>query len=391
VRAAASALIKANNLVVFYGGEGLTYDETGELAKALANFLLVKNEEGTNHAGRINNGLVAVWPHSNGQGARDMGVSPSYGPGYQAVDNPGRDRFAIRQGIASGEIKALYVAGADPIGDGVLTDRGQLHFLVVQELFLTETAAQADVVLPAQSWAEREGTFTNGERRVQRFYPAIPVMGESRADWQILAEVSERVGLGKAPFAAGLIFRDIAAAVPLYAGMDYRSLARPVEQWPPVGDNDLYFAGTSYDNRSGVGEQWAVVAENGEAMEQYPLALPTPDVARDEGLPVIEARALYRPGILIAHTHLLERRLARPWLLLHPDDASALGIVDGDLITAQIGEQQGQLHVEVDAEWGMAGMAVVRAVELPTGIATLEIIDVARSEGNSAMRELPVT
>jgi NADH-quinone oxidoreductase subunit G len=246
---AASALIKANNLVVFYGGEGLTYDETGELAKALANLLLVKNEEGTNHAGRINNGLVAVWPHSNAQGARDMGVSPSYGPGYQAVDNPGRDRFAIRQGIASGEIKALYVAGADPIGDGLLTDRGQLHFLVVQELFLTETAAQADVVLPAQSWAEREGTFTNGERRVQRFYPAIPVMGESRADWQILAEVSERVGLGKGAFRRRPHLPRYCRGCAAICRYDYRSLAQPVEQWPPVGDNDLYFAGTSYDNK----------------------------------------------------------------------------------------------------------------------------------------------
>jgi NADH-quinone oxidoreductase subunit G len=389
LQAAASALIKANNLVVFYGGEGLTYDESEELAKALANLLLVKNEEGTNHAGRINNGLVAVWPHGNGQGARDMGISPDYGPGYQAIDSPGRDRFAISQGVASGEVKALYVAGADPIGDGLLADRGQLDFLVVQELFLTETAAQADVVLPAQSWAEREGTFTNGERRVQRFYPAIPVMGESRADWQILAEVSERVGLGKAPFAAGLVFRDIAAAVPQYAAMDYRSLARAVEQWPPVGDNDLYFAGTSYDNRSGVGEQWPVVTESGEAMEQYPLA-PAAPAAPEDGLPVIEARALYRPGILIAHTHLLERRVARPWLLLHPDDASSLGIADGDLVTARIGAQQGQLHAEVNADWGMPGVAVVRAVDLPPGMGTLEIIEVARSEGDAARQELPV-
>ncbi len=70
-------------------------------------------------------------------------------------------------------VKALYVLGADPVGDGLMAGRGKLDFLVVQELFLTETAREADVVLPAQSWAEREGTFTNGERRVQRYYPAI--------------------------------------------------------------------------------------------------------------------------------------------------------------------------------------------------------------------------
>jgi predicted molibdopterin-dependent oxidoreductase YjgC len=86
----------------------------------------------------------------------------------------------------------------------------------VQELFLTETAKLADVVLPAQSWAEREGTFTSGERRVQRYYPAIPAMGEARPDWQILAQLSERVGMGKPPFAASLVFKEIAAAVPQY-------------------------------------------------------------------------------------------------------------------------------------------------------------------------------
>jgi NADH-quinone oxidoreductase subunit G len=391
LQAAAAALIKANNLVVFYGGEGLTYTETGQLAQALANLLLVKNEEGINHAGRINNGLVAVWPHANSQGARDMGVSPDYGPGYQPLETTGRDRFDIFDGVAAGEIGALYVAGADPIGDGLLADRGQLDFLVVQELFLTETAAQADVVLPAQSWAEREGTYTNGERRVQRFYPAIPVVGDSRPDWQILAEVSERVGLGKVPFAAGLVFRDIAAAVPQYADMTYRTLAQPVEQWPPVGDNDLYFAGTSYDNKSGVGEQWAVVAETEEGLEQYPLPPAPPVAAEDDGLPVVEARALYRPGILIDHTHLLEQRVARPELLLHPLDADGLGIAGGDLVTARIGAQQGQLHANVSAEWGMPGLAVVRAVDLPPGTARLEILDVARSEGDAAVRELPVT
>jgi hypothetical protein len=106
---------------------------------------------------------------------------------------------------------------------------------------------------------------------------------------------------------------------------------------------------------------------------------------------VIEARALYRPGHP-HRPHSSSRTAACSSLAVAASRRrSALGIADGDLVTARIGEQQGQLHVEVDAEWGMAGIAVVRAVELPTGIATLEFIDVARSEGNAAMRELPVT
>src|SRR5690606_11939769 len=103
----------------------------------------------------------------------DMGIHPAFGPGYVAM-SAGRDAADIYAGAADGRVTALYVMGADPVGDGLMDGRGKLGFLVVQELFLTETAALADVVLPAQSWAEREGTFASGERRVQRYYPAIP-------------------------------------------------------------------------------------------------------------------------------------------------------------------------------------------------------------------------
>ncbi|MCP4356597.1 MAG: NADH-quinone oxidoreductase subunit NuoG, partial [Chloroflexi bacterium] len=261
IAAAADALIKANNIVAFYGAEGLTLPETEALAQLLGNLLLVKAEEA--HAGRKNNGLIAVWPHNNTQGAWDMGIHPAYSPGYKALDNPGRDAATIYAGVKSGEVKALYVAGTDPVGDGRLANRGQLEFLVVQELFLTETAQLADVVLPAQSWAERDGTFTSGERRVQRYYPAIQPLGECREDWRIFAQIGEKLGLGKPAFAASLIFRDISKAVPQYKGMDYRSLARVEEQWPIIGRDDLYYGGTSYENKSGLGQQWAAAAESG--------------------------------------------------------------------------------------------------------------------------------
>lgn len=390
LQAASAKLVKARNLVVFFGGEGLTYDETEQLAETLANLLLVKNEEGINHAGRLNNGLIAVWSDGNGQGARDMGISADYGPGYQPLPAAGRSRDAILESVASGNTRALYALGADPIGDGLLPDRGQLDFLVVQELFLTETAKQADVVLPAQSWAEREGTFTNGERRVQRFYPAIPIVGESRADWQILAQVGERVGLGKAPFAAGLVFRQITENVPQYAGMDYRALAEPVEQWPPVGNNDLYFGGTAYDNKSGVGRQWAVEAESAEGLEQYTLEPAAPAEEGGESLPALEARALYRPGILIAHTKLLHERMARPSLLLHPQDAAGLGIENGDLVTARLSNQERELGAEISAELGVRGLAVVRAGDLPPGRTLLDVLAVVK-ERDAAVSELPVT
>jgi NADH-quinone oxidoreductase subunit G len=197
VAQAGDALVKAENLVAFYGYEGLTFAETENIAQLLGNLLLIQNDDGVSHAGRPQNGLIPVWPHNNTQGAWDMGVHPALKPGYQSVESPGRDAATIYEAAQNGELAALFVLGSDPVGDGLLDGRGKLQFLVVQELFLTETAVQADVVLPAQSWAEREGTFTSGERRVQRYYPAIQPMGEARPDWLILAQIGERVGLGK--------------------------------------------------------------------------------------------------------------------------------------------------------------------------------------------------
>ena len=252
---AAAALVKAKNLVAFYGSEGLTYAETDTLARLLGNLLLIKNGEGVNHVGRANNGLIPVWPHNNTQGAWDMGIHPALAPGYKAAPAKGLDARGIYDAAQSGDLQALFVLGADPVGDGLMPSRGKLDFLVVQELFLTETAELADVVLPAQSWAEREGTFTSGERRVQRYYPAIQSLGDTRRIGKFWP-INERVGLGKPAFAASLVFNEMAKAVPQYKGMDYRTLAKVEEQWPDVGGDDVYYGGTAYENRSGLGKQW---------------------------------------------------------------------------------------------------------------------------------------
>ncbi len=331
--AVATALVEAENLVIFYGAEGLTYEETGALARTLGNLLLLKHGEGAlGHAGRPNNGLVPVWSHGNTQGAWDMGIHPAFGPGYTPAANQGQSAAEMYAAADEGRIEALYVLGADPVGDGLL--RAKPAFLVVQELFLTETAALADVVLPAQSWAEREGTYTNGERRVQRFYPAIPAMGEARPDWQILAQIGERVGLGKPPFAAALVFKEITATVPQFKGMDYRTLAHVEPQWPIVGGPDLYFGGTAYDNKQGLGQQWAAAAETGE-LPSYELPMDTPAGRSGGGLRVMRIPALYTPGTLIDHTDLLNRRMARPTLYLNPADTALFA--DGEPLSVTVG------------------------------------------------------
>lgn len=360
---AAKALIDAENLVVFYGYEGLTFAETDALARALGNLLLVKNG-GSGHVGRVNNGLIPVWPHNNTQGAWDMGVHPAFEPGYKAVGESGLGAEEIYAGVADGSVKALFVLGADPVGDGLMNGRGQLDFLVVQELFLTETAALADIVLPAQSWVERDGTFTSGERRVQRYYPALQPVGDSRPDWQILAQIGERVGLDKPPFAASLVFRDIAAAVPQYKGMDYRTLAKVEKQWPEVGGEDLYFGGNAYENRSGLGQQWPVAGAD--------APFEVPDAAADagDGLQVLRIAALYTPGTLIGKSDVLAPRLAPPTLFVNAADAGTFA--EGDAVAVTLGDRTVTAVVRVD-EAAPAGVALLRGVPFVAGTAVAEI------------------
>jgi NADH-quinone oxidoreductase subunit G len=363
--ALATTLMEANNLVIFYGAEGLDYEETDGLARMLGNLLLLKQGEGedaTAHAGRLNNGLVPVWQHANDQGAWDMGIHPAYGPGYVPVDEPGLDANDIYEAVADGNLRALYVMGADPIGDGLMDDRGQLALLVVQELFLTATAAAADIVLPAQSWAEREGTFTNGERRVQRYYPAIPSVGDARPDWQILAQIGERTGLIKPPFAAGLAFKEIAGAVAQYGEMDYRTLSRVEEQWPLIGRSDLYYGGTAYDNKWGMGQQWAVAAESGP-VESYdlPTEVQSAPATRFGALNIMHIPALYTPGTLINRTELLKFRIARPTLFLNEADATVMMVSDGDPVDLHLGSEAIPVTAIISTD-PPAGLGLLRGV-----------------------------
>ncbi len=372
---AAKTLVDAENLAIFYGYAGLSYAETDTLARLLANLLLIENKDGLNHVGRANNGLIPVWPHNNTQGAWDMGVHPAWLPGYQAVKEPGLDAAEIYAGAANGDIKTLFLLGADPVGDGLLEGRGALDFLVVEELFMTETAALADVVLPAQSWVEREGTFTSAERRVQRYYPAVHPVGSSRPDWQILAQIGERVGLGRPPYAASLVFRDVAKAVKQYKGMDYRTLAQVVKQWPDVGGDDLYYGGNAYENRSGLGQQWAPDDSN-----LTPFDVSVSEAAPAEaGLRVIRIPALYTPGALISHSGVLAQRLARPSLIVQAADAAGEGLADGMPVAVAMNGRTFDAVVYV-TEKAPQGLALLRGVPFVPGTAVAAITKIQQEE-----------
>ncbi|HID54246.1 MAG TPA: hypothetical protein EYP41_19680, partial [Anaerolineae bacterium] len=226
-------------------------------------------------------------------------------------------------------------------------------------------------VLPAQSWAEREGTYTSGERRVQRYYQAIPPLGECRPDWQIVAQVGERLDMGKPAFAASLLFRDLVKVVPQYKGMDYRSLAKVEEQWPLVGGEDVYYGGTSYKNEAGLGQQWAAAAET-EEVGLFEVA--DGDTAVTTNLPLVRIAALYTPGTLINHTAMLADRLAVPTLHLHADDAQIISLQDGDETVIQVNGRSLSVQVCVNGHT-TAGLALLSGVPYFPGMTEFSMIN----------------
>jgi predicted molibdopterin-dependent oxidoreductase YjgC len=222
----------------------------------------------TDHYGRPGAGAGPLFADNNALGARDMGVLPDALPGYRPVANaaaraalsgvwgtsvpdaPGKGYDAM----LSGGVNALYVMGADPAKRAdpeQLARLESLEFLVVQDLFLTETARRAHVVLPAVAYTEKDGTFTNIERRVQVVRQAMMPLPFAKADWEILMGVARALGLHWSYLSPAQILTEIGRAVPLYAGVSRRALGEAGACWPfaagaPTAEGRPTLAGSSH-------------------------------------------------------------------------------------------------------------------------------------------------
>jgi NADH-quinone oxidoreductase subunit G len=345
VKTAAEAISAAENLIVFYGSEGIGLEASQALAQACANLLVV-----TNHVHKVNNGLIAVWPRANEQGAWEIGFRP--------VPNL---KEAFQQ------YEAVYIAGADPVGDDpslveVIRNAG---FVIVQDLFLTETARLADVVLPAQPFTEREGTFTTGERRVQRFYPGV-IRPEYKPDYAIIAAISKLVGVN-AEATPLRIFNHLATKVPAFKGLSYRLLAQVSEQWPIIGRSDLYYGGTSYANAQGLGMHLSLPT-------QIP-SLAWPQVAEvnlpESMLLAVPVTILYDRGNTVTPNELLHGRIPSPYIELNPKDAQRLGFDDGAQLQFTMGDilAKATLHISEQVPSGVA--LVPRSLGIPINSPTI--------------------
>jgi predicted molibdopterin-dependent oxidoreductase YjgC len=279
-----------------------------------------------------------------------MGALPNVLPGYQKVDNPeARLRFEAAWGcalsgspglpmtevfdaISEGKVKALYLMGENPIlseADAHHVEKAlrRLEFLVVQDIFLTETARLADVVLPAATFAEKDGTFTNTERRVQRVRRVLEPMGDARADWWIICQIARRLGAEGFSFShPAEIMGEIAALTPSYQGISYERLEDGGLTWPcPAPDHP----GTPILHT----ERFATPDGKARFM---PLEYRPPAELPDDEYPLLLTtdRSLfhYHTGTMIRRVEGLEKLNGRELLEIHPQDASRLGIADGQAV-----------------------------------------------------------
>ena len=296
-------------MVIFFGGEGLDFEGSQALAQACA---ILSTKVG--RLGQDNNGLVAVWPEANTQGAWDMGLRPS------------------PEGLAESfkDAKAAIIMASDPARNnpGLAKVLETVEFLVVQELYLTDTAKVADVVLPVRSFIEREGTLTSGDRRVQRYFMAVEALDDSLLpDYRILSELGRRLNLDVAPGHAAAVMLRIAEAVPDYAGFTYQSLAEVEAQWPHVGGDDLFFGGTAVKNAQGLGKR---VPPSADRSELPPLEWSAPKAwSQKSKLLAVPVAALYATSTTLVPTQMLSQRMVAPELRLHPQDAKQLKLETG--------------------------------------------------------------
>jgi formate dehydrogenase alpha subunit len=388
IRDAARIYANGNPSSIIYS-MGITQHSHGvENIFALANLAMM-----TGNLGKPSSGINPLRGQNNVQGSCDMGALPNLLPGYQAVTNPDlRKKFELAWGgeipekpgltlveimnaAESGRIRAMYIMGenpavSDPDCSHVVEALKALDFLVVQDIFLSETAALADVVLPAATSLEKDGTFTNTERRVQRVRRALPAAGESRPDWEILSDLAGRMGW-KDQFSyndPGEIMLEIARLAPSYGGISYGRLENDGLQWPcPTVEHP----GTPYLHKGqftrGLGK--FNVVDYRPSMElpdsDYPFILTTGRIL-----------CQYHTGTMTRKVSDLNFIRGEELVEMNPKDATALGIVDGELIdvTSRRGKVRAKARTTKKSPAGVVFMTFHFA-ETPTNVLTNPALD----------------
>ena len=322
---------------------GITQHTTGtDNVLSLANLAML-----TGNVGKESAGVNPLRGQNNVQGACDLGALPNVYPGYQSVEdekirakfekawgkelsaNKGLTVVEMLHAVESGDIKAIYVMGENPALSDPNLNRTRkaldaVDFLVVQDIFLSETAQYADVVLPSVCFAEKNGTFTNTERRVQRVRKAVAPPGRAKDDWQILCEVATKMGYAMSYDCAGKILDEIASLTPIYGGMSFERIDSVGLQWPCPDKNH---PGTKYLHKGkftrGKGKFHPVEFKDPAELpsKEFPFVLST-------------GRLLYQfhTGTMTRKSSAINQVSPTGFVEIHTDDAKKLDITDGQTV-----------------------------------------------------------
>jgi predicted molibdopterin-dependent oxidoreductase YjgC len=328
---------------------------------SLSNLVLM-----TGHLGYEATGLNALRGQNNVQGLNDAGANPAYLPGYQALDDvENRRKFSEAWGVAvpetpgfrldqmisglhDGRTKALYLVGENPVhtepnARHVEEGLRNLEFLVSQDIFLNDTARErADVVLPASSFAEKDGTFTNTERRVNRVRKAIPCPGQAREDWRIVVDLANAMGSGWSYRSAEQAWDEFADLSPNWSGIRYDRIEDVGLQWPCT---DRDHPGSPYLHAP------KPARPNGRG-KLYPVEYQPPIEQPDSEFPLVlsTGRTLYHynSGGMTMREEGVVQKQEDPFVEMNHEDAVALGIADGDWV--RLVSRRGQLEARASVD-----------------------------------------
>ncbi len=355
IREVALGYAKAKNASIFFT-MGITQHICGtHNVFSIANLCMLCGQ-----IGKESSGVNPLRGQNNVQGSCDMGALPVVYTGYQSIAiEENRKKFAAawnvqelpaKIGLTVGEllgecgksIKGMCIMGenpviSDPDANQVMHELENLDFLVVQDIFLTETAQFADVVLPGASFAEKDGTFTNTERRVQLVRKAIESIGNSKPDWEIICMVATAMGYPMSYRSAAEIMDEVASLTPSYAGISFARLEKGSLQWPcPSTDHP----GTKFLHSG----KFARGLGKFHAVEHIP-----PDELPDSEYPFIlstgRRRYHYHTGTMTQRTGALEVFYPTEYLEVSCPDAEKLGLCDGDRV--RVASRRGQVEVAV--------------------------------------------
>jgi formate dehydrogenase major subunit len=337
---------------IYAGGEnssivycmGITQHVSGvDNVKSLANLAML-----TGNIGKASTGVNPLRGQNNVQGACDMGGLPDVFPGYQKVglvdvqdkfekawgvklsDQPGLKIPDMVHGLDEGTVKALYVLGenplmSDPDENHVRKALSNAELVILQDIFPNETMPYAHVVLPGAAYAEKNGTFVNTERRVQRIRKAVDLVGDNKPDWEIIRDLSNRFGFEMNYDSPEAIFNELATVTPQYAGISYDRLEGEGISWP-CPDKD--HPGTKFLHAGkfarGLGLFHAIEFRPPAEVvdDEYPMWLTTG-----------RAHVHYHTGTMTRNSPTLDAQMPEGFVEINPQDAEAMGIAEDDPVS----------------------------------------------------------